>query len=165
MSLPAYTAEVTFHTLHLTVYGNPTPQGSKHVVRGILLDTNKDRLRTWREDVKLAGLAALADCPQWDRTTPCVLGSFVFTFRRPKHHHVAGDPARELRDNAPRMHTTRPDLDKLLRSTWDALGTAGVFHDDCRVAQVFATKVYVDPHGAKDMPEPGARITLTASRP
>jgi Holliday junction resolvase RusA-like endonuclease len=37
-----------------------------------------------------------------------------------------------------------PDLDKLLRSTFDGLKTAGVFEDDSRVVGVRAKKRYQD---------------------
>lgn len=155
----------TYHSLYITAYGQPMAQGSKHVVRGILLDNNKDRLHDWREDVKQAALRAADDTPAWDRDAAAVLGGFAFTFNRPRHHYVAGDPSRELKDRAPRLHTTRPDLDKLLRSTWDALTSSGVIRDDCRIAQTFATKVYVDPLGYQDLDRPGVKITLTAVQP
>lgn len=147
-------------TLSITAYGTPTPQGSKQIVRGILVDANRARLRTWREDVKQAALEALDTNTSWDRDAVAVLGSFTFQFNRPKNHFVAGDPARPLKANAPRLHVQRPDLDKLLRSTWDALTDAGVVWDDCRIAQAFAAKVYVNGHD-----RPGATITLTAVKP
>ena len=156
---------VTYHSLIFDVYGTPTAQGSKKVVGKILLDVNRDGLHTWREDVKQAALAAMDATPTWDREAQAVLGAFTFTLKRPRHHYVAGDPSRELKDRAPRLHTTRPDLDKLLRSTWDALTAAGAWVDDSRMAQHFATKVYVDPMGFKDMDRPGVRITLTAVKP
>lgn len=159
------TATLHYRTLHLTVYGSPTPQGSKKVLGGRLLDVNAEGLRTWREDVKHAAIAAMADLPEWDRDAQGILGAFTFTMKRPRHHYVAGDPARELREHAPRLHTSRPDLDKLLRSTWDALTTAGVYYDDSRLCQAFATKVYVDPMGYKDLDRPGVKIALTAVKP
>ena len=41
-----------------------------------------------------------------------------------------------------------PDLDKLIRSTGDALKTAGVYTDDSRVVGITAVKVYADTPGA-----------------
>jgi Holliday junction resolvase RusA-like endonuclease len=156
---------IPYRSLDIVVYGTPQPQGSKKVVGKILLDVNRDALHTWREDVKQAALAAMAGHPSWDRDSLAVLGAFTFTLKRPRHHYVAGDPSRELKDGAPRLHTTRPDLDKLLRSTWDALTAAGAWVDDSRLCQHFATKVYVEPLGYKDMDRPGARISLTAVKP
>jgi crossover junction endodeoxyribonuclease RusA len=103
--------------------------------------------------------------PTWDRDAPAFLGAFTFTFKRPLHHYVSGDPSRELRDRAPRLHVGRPDLDKILRSTWDALTASGVIYDDARISQTFATKVYVDPLGYQDLDRPGCKIALTAVRP
>jgi hypothetical protein len=158
-------ATVAYRTLMFTAYGTPAPQGSKRIAGGILLDVNRDRLHTWRDDVKAAALAAMAETPEWDRGTDGVLGAFTFTFKRPRHHYVAGDPSRELKDKAPRLHTRTPDLDKLLRSTWDALVSAGLIRDDCLIAQTFATKVYVDPMGYRDLDRPGVKVALTAVQP
>ena len=164
-----YPAAVTYHTLHVFALGTPSPQGSKRAFGNVLVDVNRDRLHTWRDDVKQAALRALDEADAmggfWDRDAVAVLGAFTFTMKRPRHHFVAGDPARELKDTAPRLHAQRPDLDKLLRSTWDALTASGAIRDDCRLAQVFATKVYVDPLGYKDATDPGVKIALTAVKP
>jgi len=160
------TATVTYRTLFVTAYGSPAPQGSKkHVGHGVMIDQNRDGLHTWRDDVKMATMRVLEETPEWDRTAPAVLGAFTFTMRRPNTHYVAGDPGRELRDSAPRLHVSRPDLDKLLRSTWDALTASGAIRDDCRLAQVFATKVYLDPTGFRDLDRPGVKIALTGVTP
>lgn len=173
------TATVTHHTLHIWAYGTPTPQGSKKAYarggRATLVDVNPEALHTWREDVKQAAVRALDHLDRlreagdgaatWDRDAPGILAAFTFTMKRPRHHHVNGDPARELRDSAPRLHVGRPDLDKLIRSTCDALTTSGVYRDDALIAQMFATKVYVDPLGYKDMDRPGVKIALTAVLP
>jgi Holliday junction resolvase RusA-like endonuclease len=47
-----------------------------------------------------------------------------------------------VRDSAPEHVTTVPDVDKLLRSTLDALTTAEVIVDDSRVVAVWAVKKY-----------------------
>lgn len=150
---------------HLTVevYGLPAPQGSKRHVGGGRMIENSPHVKTWREDVKQAALAALEESPAWDRTHTHVVMHVVFTLPRPKSHYRTGKFAHLLRDGAPRLHGTTPDLDKLLRSTCDALTTAGVYADDARVSQVFAVKAYETrasvPPGALD--RPGARIVLS----
>lgn len=150
------------HTLTLQVYGTPTPQGSKiAVAKGILRDDNPLGLKTWREDVKLAALRALDDSPSWERTYPAVSGHFTFTLARPKAHYGTGRNALLLKANAPHLHASKPDLDKLLRSTWDALKTAGAYTDDALLAQVWAMKAYTSTtsnHGIMD--RPGAHIVL-----
>jgi crossover junction endodeoxyribonuclease RusA len=146
------------------VYGTPAPQGSKkHVGNGVLIESNQHELNTWREDVKLAALRALEETPGWRRDYPAIAAHITFTLARPKSHYRTGkSTAGLLRAGAPALHSTRPDLDKLLRSTGDALTAAGVYSDDARIAQLYAVKTYpvsVGNPGALD--RPGARIVLT----
>lgn len=149
----------------VTVYGIPAPQGSKrHVGNGVMIENNKPTLTTWREDVKLAALRTLEDTDEdgWDRTAPRIVMHAVFTLPRPKAHYRTGKFAHLLRDNAPIYHAVKPDLDKLLRSTGDALTAAGVYGDDCRISQIFAIKTYPNVTGyGGALDRPGARITLT----
>ena len=56
----------------------------------------------------------------------------------------------------------KPDIDKLLRSTFDALSSAGVFEDDARIVRVLAVKRYAGDPGA--LPVPGAVIFVEAAR-
>lgn len=152
------------HRLTFIVYGTPAPQGSKrHVGNGVMVENNHQAVHTWREDVKLAALRALEAHPSWERDYRQVVGHMVFTLPRPRSHYRTGKFAHLLRDDAPALHGVKPDLDKLVRSTGDALTAAGVFADDCRLAQLFASKTYVStvgwPVGALD--RPGARVVLT----
>lgn len=153
-------------SLTFTVHGLPAPQGSKrHVGNGVMVESSK-HVATWREDVKLAALRALGEDPTWrGNTVTRVSLSVVFTFARPRAHYRTGKHAHLLRDDAPVWHATTPDLDKLLRSTGDALASAGVFPDDRCIAQVVATKTYVHAPGQQWHPgalnHAGARITLT----
>jgi Holliday junction resolvase RusA-like endonuclease len=126
------------------------------------VDDNPTSLNTWREDVKLATLRALRITPGWEDNYPLIVGHFTFTLPRPKAHYRAGNSSHLLRPDAPMLHGKRPDLDKLLRSTWDALTTSGAYLDDNRVARVTATKCFPNsgqtPAGA--LPQPGAWIHL-----
>lgn len=151
--------------LVIEVYGLPAPQGSKrHVGNGVMIESSK-HVATWREDVKQAALRALDAHPEWDRTHPQVVMHAVFTLPRPKSHHRTGKYAHLLRDNAPVLHGGKPDLDKLLRATGDALTTAGVYADDSRIAQVFAVKCYPTTAGNQPgaLDRPGARIVLSGA--
>lgn len=142
-------------SLAFTVIGTPGAQGSKrHVGRGILVESSK-KVAPWRQDVAAAAAAAIEGVG-WDtlRGPARVAVSFVFT--RPKSHYRTGKHAGELRPDAPDFVTSRAagDADKLLRSTFDALTTAGVWGDDSLAAIVLATKTY----GAQS----GARIEISA---
>lgn len=145
--------------LLITVCGTPAPQGSKrHVGHGVMVESS-EALAPWREDVKLAALRALEYAPDWDRDLPEVGVHVVFGFPRPRSHYRTGRHASELRPDAPHLVGKKPDLDKLLRSTGDALTAAGVWADDARMAWVFAAKTFVGP-APGDLDRPGARIVL-----
>lgn len=137
----------------VTVFGEPAPQGSKAFkgMRGgkaILIEQVK-RVKPWRIGVEWACAEAIGD-----RQTPlfdCPVEAWIyFYFYKPKSSSV-----RRLYPN------TRPDIDKLLRSTFDALANAGVLREDSRVVKVHASKLFC---GCDDsaMSVPGARIRLEA---
>jgi len=138
------------NSLTFVVYGLPAPQGSRrHVGNGITVESSK-AVRPWRTDVKHAALACIP--PGWDTTTPMSL-SIVFRFKRPQGQIGK----RGLKPSAP-VHCTSAragDVDKLLRSTLDAL-TGVAFDDDRQVVSVNASKRYC----AGDEPQ-GALITVT----
>ncbi|MCX5119232.1 RusA family crossover junction endodeoxyribonuclease [Micromonospora sp. NBC_00362] len=134
--LPA-TADLT-----ITVHGDPATQGSKQarpIYRGrgdakvftgkvAQVESNKEKHKSWREAVKTAALDAGTGTPI-DGPIRAVV---VFTLRKP--------------DSAPKRRRTwphrKPDIDKLLRSTFDALTDAGVWRDDSRVVDLRTRKVF-----------------------
>ena len=94
------------------------------------------KVKPWREAVRQEALAtglAITAEPVFLRL------SFLFT--RPKGHRNAKN---QLRPSAPVVHITRPDLDKLCRSTLDGL-TGVLFEDDSQVAFMVASKAYAAP--------------------
>lgn len=136
------------------VYGTPKPQGSKrHVGNGVMIESAGAALRTWREDVKHAALREreALDAP----LSGSIAVQIVFYLVRPQSHYRTGENKHLLRAAAPVFPHRRPDLDKLLRSTLDAISSAGLWHDDCCAVQVAAAKTY-----AHNGHAPGAQITL-----
>lgn len=130
--------------LRIRVIGQPAPQGSKrHVGGGRMVESSK-AVKPWREAVKWAAGEAVADSNGLRYPTGPVNVTVDFTFRRPRNHYRTGRFADLLRDDAPELVDTKPDIDKLLRSTFDALTDAGVWRDDSQVAVVIATKSYGD---------------------
>jgi crossover junction endodeoxyribonuclease RusA len=125
--------------LKFTVHGTPAPQGSKKgYVRGgrAVLVESSAAVRPWRQDVTTAAIEAAGG---WTTPDGPVAVHVTFLIRRP-----ASAPRRVWPDR-------KPDLDKLLRSTLDALTTAGVIADDARVVEISASKVYAaagQPSGA-----------------
>jgi Holliday junction resolvase RusA-like endonuclease len=51
---------------------------------------------------------------------------------------------RAIRERGWAWKTSKPDLDKLLRSTCDSLVTAGLLTDDSRIVRAVAEKVEID---------------------
>lgn len=123
----------------LFVAGTPRPQGSKRgfvippkkgvpgaKARAIVVNDEPQLLKDWRADLRGSLEAAMAGREVYE----CALEVAVtFAIRRPKHHYVAGNPERPLKDSAPIWPTQDPDVDKLQRAVGDAL-TGIVWADD-----------------------------------
>jgi crossover junction endodeoxyribonuclease RusA len=110
--------------IEITVIGEPAPQGSKrHVGKGVMIESSK-KVTPWRQDV-VAAAKAVGKMTQGPVTV-----QMIFTLRKPA--------------SAPKTRRTfadkKPDLDKLIRSTADALVTAGVIEDDARIVELRAVK-------------------------
>ncbi len=127
--------------LSFDVKGVPGAQGSKrHVGRGIMVESSK-KVAPWRSDVRDAALAAMSD-NDWLTLTGPVTIDVTFCFPRPRSHYGTGRNAGTLKPSAPTHPTSRAhgDIDKLVRSTLDALVSAGVLHDDSLVVNLHAYK-------------------------
>ncbi|MGG5257487.1 RusA family crossover junction endodeoxyribonuclease [Phycicoccus avicenniae] len=133
--------------LIISVNGTPGAQGSKrHVGRGVMVESSK-KVKPWRSDVKDAAertIASLEHFAPWAVLDGPLHASITFRFPRPKGHYRTGRNAHLLRDSAPVWPTSRAlgDVDKLVRSTFDALVSAGVAADDSLFARVLAEKVW-----------------------
>ncbi len=72
----------------------------------------------------------------------------AFYFPRPKSHYGTGKNAGVLKKSAPEQHTTKPDVDNLVKAVKDTLGEKsgiGLWKDDKQVVSVLAKKFYADP--------------------
>jgi Holliday junction resolvase RusA-like endonuclease len=148
-------ADVEWH-LELFVPGRAAPQGSKHarpIYRGkganreftgkvVNVESSKQGVNAWRGDVRAACLLAWVDRAPLDG--PLVL-EVQFIRNRPKTAPKSYTPE----------HTTYPDVSKLVRSTEDAITSAGVWADDARVVRLIATK-----RNAEQGETPGAHIRI-----
>lgn len=173
---PLVRAEVLMTSLTINVVGTPAPQGSKKgfynqkVGRVQMVESSK-KVAPWRQDVVAAIEQHLAqdyiklDGPNggigWGPeirdnlpwTMPLAV-EVVFYIARPGYHYRTGKHAGELKPGAPVFVDKKPDGDKLLRSTLDALTTSGLIRDDAQIADLRGIKRYAD-HAT------GARITIT----
>ncbi len=128
-----------------TVRGIPAPQGSKRAVvhrstgRAVVIESST-RVKPWRSDVRDAALATMAWLPPLQGPVGLEL---AFRFPRPKGHFGTGRNAGVLRANAPIWPAVKPDIDKLARSTLDAL-TGLLFVDDAQVVDLGLRKRYAD---------------------
>lgn len=144
--------------LQFTVRGLPAPQGSKEVKRYVqgraILGESSSKVRPWRQDVVAAAVEAIRRSPGFRPIDGPVFLTVEFYVPRPKGHPKS-------RRTVP---TTTPDLDKLLRSTDDALTTAGVVTDDSVVVDIWARDRYTVPTPEVgcdwELPAPGAVVSV-----
>ena len=116
----------------------PAPQGSKrHVGKGIMIESCK-AVKPWRNAVAEAAVQAGA----YPLMGPISFDA-EFIFPRPRSHYRTGKKSDQLKPNAPYLHSVKPDVSKLQRSTEDALSGVA-FQDDARIAQASLTKRYAD---------------------
>jgi crossover junction endodeoxyribonuclease RusA len=159
------TARESAHLLLLRVNSRPTPQGSKRALvhkstgRAVVMESAGERLRDWRADVRHAVEQAMLRTG-YETTSAPIEVRLLFYLLRPASHYRTGRNRHLLRDHAPTHPHVRPDLDKLIRSTLDAIGSAGAWRDDCQVVALYVYKLY-----AAEGEMPGAAITIRAIQP
>lgn len=118
-------------SLVVDVIGEPAPQGSRRYVgRGITVESSA-KVKPWRDSVAVAAVVAMRDAGQTEPLDEPVEVRIVFRLKRP-----VSTPRRII------WPFRKPDIDKLLRSTMDALTHAGVWVDDARVVSVEMRKEY-----------------------
>jgi len=128
--------------------GTPIPKGSakafinKKTGAAIITQDNGDKQKPWASIISYTAQQAGArvqDGPM----------SILITLQMPrlKSHFGTCQNATKLKDGAPVHHTSKPDLDKLIRCVKDAL-TGVAWHDDSQVSKVGAIKIYADAPGA-----------------
>jgi len=133
--------------MEIIVYGTPAPQGSKrHVGGGVMVESSK-KVKPWRQDVKFAALQARAGAQPIDDP---VCMRVVFTLPKP-----ASAPKRKRT-----FPSRKPDIDKLLRSTLDALTDAGIFSDDARVVEFTRLAKVFPGDDEESLDSPGVRIVV-----
>lgn len=115
--------------LTITVVGRPAPQGSKHHGAAGQMREASVYLPAWRAAVKAAAYRAYLAGGVDRAELPLLRGpvGVAVTFR------LADD----------RRVDSAPDLDKLIRSTWDGLTAARVWEDDGRAVEVWAGKRHI----------------------
>ena len=131
--------------MHIRVYGDPAPQGSKtaRVVNGhVVMWESSKKLPGWRESVVMAAKVSFMENGRQQMLGPVTL---TCTFYMPRPKSVSR-----------KYPNTMPDLDKLLRGIGDALQVAGVISNDGQIVSIEAHKVYSETPG-----DNGVEIWLT----
>lgn len=126
-----------------TILGTPQPQGSMKafVIKGKARMTSaNEKMKPWRQEVGQTALAARAEsgCHEvWAGRHVPVIVHYEFYFAKPK----------SARKNRKRP-AVKPDIDKLVRSTNDAL--KGILYaDDGQIVHMRASKEYGLPERAE----------------
>lgn len=149
--------------LVIRALGLPGPQGSKrHVGNGVMVESSA-KVKPWRDIVAWRTIEARTKVRGWRPLLGPVALSVIFTFDRPRSHYGTGRNSRLLLPSAPPRPDVRPDLDKILRATKDALTTGQAYRDDAQVVEMRGLgKWYSTDHGrVPDVLErPGAVIRV-----
>jgi len=126
-------------SINLWVPGTPATAGSKKPftfrdkktgkIRALMAPDSK-RQKPWMAKVSVVAMENYKAAPLRGYITLRV----DFCFARPKSHYGSGKNHDQVKPSAPRYHTQKPDLDKLLRAAMDAM-TGIVWHDDCQIVR------------------------------
>ena len=65
----------------------------------------------------------------------------TFYMPRPKKHYRTGKYARLLKKDSPFWHSTKPDIDNLVKFVMDAL-QGMLWSDDCKIVRLETSKIY-----------------------
>ena len=69
--------------------------------------------------------------------------SMSFSMPRPKSHYRSGHYSHLLKNNAPKLHVSKPDIDNVIKFYLDAM-TGAFWRDDANVCMIEASKVYAE---------------------
>ena len=141
-------------SIEFSVRGRPAPKGSSRAMltknhKAVLVPSasgaNAKALKSWSIEMKDAATNALARLGVngvMFRDVP-VRVTVIWKLSRPAGHYYKTKRRNgQLRDDAPKFHTTKPDSSKLLRASEDDLNGL-VFDDDSRIAETMMRKIYV----------------------
>lgn len=151
----------TRRLIAFVVLGTPAPKGSARAFfkagmkRAVIVKDNDARQKSWDASVRAAALEqieALGDVDVVPFVGTALAVSIVFHVKRPAGHYSKATG--KLSPSAPARPTGKPDIDKLARTTLDAM-TGSVFDDDSRIADLALSKRYAAPG------REGASISVT----
>lgn len=149
--------------LSITVVGRPAPQGSHDLGSAGQLLNSSPYLAAWRQAVRIATFRAYSQIGYPPSALPLFAAGVPVIFERISFY-LAPEQCRAEGTDAP---VGKPDIDKLLRATLDALGGAHdpraharLYADDSQVVSVRLLEKLRAPAGSG----PGALIIVTDGR-
>lgn len=147
------------------VLGTPAPKGSSRPMlnrkTGIAFSfaggspVTERKIKAWSTAVREMSLETIGERAEPVYVREPLSVEIVFRMVRPMGHWGKGRNAGRISDKAPIAPMGKPDIDKLVRTTLDAM-TGLVFDDDSRIARLVATKEWAMPG------HEGARIVVSA---
>lgn len=146
--------DVTAPVLQFRAVGRAKPQGSKVGIlvggknkprRAMVVDDEKPALTGWREAVRSSAVEAQG--PGWCSLTGPLRVVLLFALPRPQKPRWPWPIVK-----------TAGDIDKLTRSTFDALTDAGTWEDDGQVADLRVIKAYPGDHVGQTTPGVVVRV-------
>lgn len=148
----------------IDVRGTPAPKGSARAFykagmkRAVIVKDNSDRQKAWDGAVRESAAEVVGEVEAPPFVDRALVVSITFHMARPGGHWGKGKNAGRLMPGAPVFPRGKPDIDKLARTTLDALSGV-VFDDDSRIARLALSKVYATPG------REGATITVAELKP
>ena len=140
------------------VYGVPIAQPRvKACIRGKHAGVyDPGTANEWKNNVMSCGTTAAYrpdNATKFEIITGPILLVLHFFLPRPKHHFRSNG---ELKLTAPKWHTSKPDLDNLVKAVKDAITQIGViWADDSQVCATVTEKIYAD-----EKHQAGVRVTI-----
>ena len=130
--------------MNFVIHGTPLPLKRARFSRNRVYNPSKKDQTLWKQQIE-------HDAPLLNE--PLTV-SFEFVFSRPKSHYRTGRFATMIRETAPKHHTTKPDVDNLIKFCLDAMNNH-VYEDDKLVVSVSGVKRY-----AKEEEQPHTQVIL-----
>lgn len=141
----------------IDVLGTPAPKGSARAFykagmkRAVVVKDNSEKQKSWDGAVRAAALEAIGERVDPVYIERALVVVIEFKLARPSGHWHPTKGG--LKPSAPAAPRGKPDIDKLARTTLDAL-TGIAFDDDGRIVDLVTRKRYAEPG------REGARITV-----
>lgn len=124
-------------SVSFVVYCHPEPQGSKNAFvipgtnRAVVVDQGAKKLKPYRQEIMRTAMTEVPQRPWAGKHIPIVLKLNFQLLKPPSVKKSRTHPV------------VKPDLDKLVRSTCDAL-TGVLYADDAQIVELHVRKEYAD---------------------